>query len=82
MKKRRTWIILIIVLLLAAGGGYVAYTRYFALALTEEPQEPTLQTATVYRGDIVLTADGSGNLLPASELELAFQTSGVLAEVL
>ncbi len=82
MKKRRTWIIIIIALLLAAGGGYVAYTRYFALALTEEPQEPTLQTATVYRGDIVLTADGSGNLLPASELELVFQTSGVLAKVL
>ena len=82
MKKRKTWIILIIALLLAAGGGYVAYTRYFALALTEEPQEPTLQTATVYRGDIVLTADGSGNLLPASELEVAFRASGVLAEVL
>ncbi len=82
MKKHRIWIILIVVLLLAAGGGYVVYTRYFALALAEEPQEPTLQTATVYRGDIVLTADGSGNLLPASELELAFQTSGVLAKVL
>jgi RND family efflux transporter MFP subunit len=80
MRKRRTWFILIIVLLLAAGGIYVAYTRYFAVA--EAVQEPTLQTATVYQGDIVLTADGSGNLLPASELELAFQASGVLAEVL
>ena len=80
MRKRRTWFILISVLLLAAGGGYVAYARYFAVA--EVVQEPTLQTATVYQGDIVLTADGSGNLLPASELELAFQASGVLAEVL
>ena len=82
MKKRRTWIILIIVLLLAAGGGYAAYTRYFALALTGEPQEPTLQTATVYQGDIVLTADGSGELVPAAELELTFRTSGVLDEIL
>jgi len=80
MRKRKTWSILIIVLLLAAGGIYVAYTRYFAVA--EAVQEPTLQTAMVYRGDIVLTADGSGNLLPASELELAFQASGVLAGVL
>ena len=82
MKKRRTWIILIVVLLLAAGGGYVVYTRYFALALAEEPQEPTLQTATVYRGDIVITADGSGELVPAAEVELAFRTNGVLGEVL
>jgi len=82
MKKRRTWTILIIVLLLAAGGGYAAYTRYFALALTGEPQEPTLQTATVYQGDIVITADGSGELVPAAELELAFRTNGVLDEVL
>jgi RND family efflux transporter MFP subunit len=82
MKKRKIWIILIVVLLLAIGGGYVAYTRYFALALTDELQEPTLQTATVYRGDVVLTADGSGNLLPTSEAALGFQTGGVLAEVL
>ncbi len=82
MKKRRTWIILIVVLLLAAGGGYVVYTRYFALAPAEEPQEPTLQTATVYRGDIVITTDGSGELVPAAELELTFRTNGVLGEVL
>jgi len=80
MKKRRTWIILIIVLLLAAGGGYAAYARFFAGA--EEPQESTLQTATVTQGDIVITADGSGELVPAAELELAFRTSGVLGEVL
>ncbi|MBE9507661.1 MAG: efflux RND transporter periplasmic adaptor subunit [Chloroflexi bacterium] len=82
MKKRRTWIILIIVLLVAAGGGYVAYTRYFAPALTGEPQSPTLQTAMVYQGDILLAATGTGNLKPETEAELAFETSGVVAEVL
>jgi HlyD family secretion protein len=79
VKKRRVWIILVVALLLAAGGGYLTYARYFALA--EEPQEATLETATVYQGDIVLTADGSGELLPAAELALGFQASGVLAEV-
>jgi len=82
MKKRGIWFILAIVLLLAAGGGYVAYTRYFALALADEPPEPTLETATVTRGDIVITADGSGELVPAAELELAFRTGGVLDEIL
>jgi len=80
MKKRRTWLVLIVALLMAAGGGYVAYTHFLAPA--EAPQEPALQTATVRRGDIVLTADGSGELVPAAELELTFRTSGVLDEVL
>jgi RND family efflux transporter MFP subunit len=82
MKKRRTWIILIIVLFVVAGGGYLAYTRYFAPALTDEPQSPTLQTAMVYQGDILLAATGTGNLKPETEAELAFETSGVVAEVL
>lgn len=80
MKKRRTWIILIIALLLAGGGGYAAYARYFARA--QEPPESTLETATVTQGDIVITADGSGELVPAAKVALAFRTSGVLGEVL
>lgn len=79
MKKRRTWIILIAALLLVGGGGYAAYTRYLARA--EEPAGHVLQTATVTRGDIVITVDGSGELVPAAELGLAFRTGGVLSEV-
>ena len=81
MKRRRTWIILVVALLVAAmAGGYLAYTRYFVRA--EEPPEPTLETATVTRGDIVIEVGGSGELVPAVELDLAFRTSGVLDEVL
>jgi HlyD family secretion protein len=83
MRKRKTWLISIIVLLLMVGGGYVAYTRYFSPAtLAEEPPEPTLETATVSQGDITITVDGSGELVPATELELTFRTSGVLDEIL
>ena len=83
-SRGRTWIILIAVLLLVGGGGYVAYASYYAptLGAAEEPPEPELATATVTRGDIVLTADGSGELLPGRELKLAFRASGVLEEVL
>jgi len=81
MKKHRVWIILIVALLLVAGGGYGAYA-YVLTPAEPSQQEPEMQTATVHRGDIVLTADGSGNLLPTSEAALGFQTSGVLAEVL
>ncbi|MBN1978882.1 MAG: efflux RND transporter periplasmic adaptor subunit [Anaerolineae bacterium] len=79
MKKRRLWIILVAALLLVAGGGYFAYTRYFALA--EKSTEATLETATVQQGDVVITADGSGELVPASEMGMAFRTSGVVDEV-
>jgi HlyD family secretion protein len=81
MKKRRIWIIGLIVLLLTTGGGYFAYTRTYG-AQAQEPEEPTLETATVSQGDITLTASGSGELIPAQELELSFRTGGRLAEVL
>lgn len=80
MRKPRTWMVLSAALLLAIGGGYLAYTRYLAQA--EAPSEPTSQTATVSQGDIILTTEGSGELVPAAELELTFRTSGVLAEML
>jgi HlyD family secretion protein len=83
MRKPRAWISVIVALLLAAGGGYVAYTRFFSpSSLAEEPPEPTLETATVTQGDILITVDGSGELVPATEQELTFRTNGVLSEIL
>ena len=79
MKKRILISLLLLLLLAATGGGYWAYTRYLARAKT--PQAATLQTATVSRGDIVLTADGTGNLLPSAEKSLTFRVSGTVAEV-
>jgi HlyD family secretion protein len=81
MRKGNIWISLFVVLLLAAGGGYAAYNTQRE-SLAEEPPEPTLETATVTQGDIVITADGSGELVPATEQELTFRTGGVLAEML
>jgi RND family efflux transporter MFP subunit len=76
-RMKKGWIGLIVFLvLLAAGGGYYYYTRILTPA--EAQEEPTLQTTQVYRGDIVISADGTGNLLPAAEVEVGFQTSGLL----
>ncbi len=78
--KKRIWISLTVLLLLAAaGGGYWAYMRYWVRART--PQAATLQTARVSRGDIVLTADGTGNLLPSAAKSVTFRVSGDVAEV-
>jgi RND family efflux transporter MFP subunit len=41
-----------------------------------------MQTGEVTRGDLVLTADGSGTLVPATELSLGFSSGGTVTEVL
>ena len=81
MKKRKIWIILIVALLVAAGGGYAAYANLGASAV-EVTEEPQVQTATVRRGSLIVTADGAGTLTPAEEMEVGFLTAGVLVEVL
>jgi RND family efflux transporter MFP subunit len=79
--KKRIWISLVVLVLLAAagGGGYWAYKRYFTRSTTSQTQ--TLQTATVSRGDILITADGTGNLLPSAEKTVSFLTTGTVTEV-
>src|SRR5512136_1236067 len=79
MRKRVLISLVALVLLAAASGGYWAYTRYFARA--KAPQAPVMQTGTVRRGDIVITADGTGNLLPSTEKTVAFLTTGTVTEV-
>jgi multidrug efflux pump subunit AcrA (membrane-fusion protein) len=79
-KRRGRWLLVVLMLavLTTAAGWY--YINYYAVAA--EPAEPALQTAKVRVGDITITASGSGNLLPASELGLAFRSGGLLAEML
>lgn len=71
------WLVMLGVIL---AGGYWYYAR--AQATTEEAEEPALQTTTVRKGDIVITAVGNGNLEPAAEVDLAFRAGGLLAELL
>ena len=82
--RGRTWIVVIVAVLVAAAGGYFAYTRWYVprVAVSEEPLEPELLTATVTRGDLVLTASGSGELVPASTLAVGFRTAGVVKSLL
>lgn len=76
VKKRTGWLVLLVIAALVAGGGTIYYTR--TTSAPTEPEAPAMQTATVRKGDIVLTAVGSGNLMPAAELSLGFRNGGTL----
>jgi RND family efflux transporter MFP subunit len=80
LRKKTFWIWFSIVLVVVAGGG-AAYYRYACLP-SEEVPEPTITTAQVSRGDLVISVSGSGTLLPSVETDLGFQTSGYVSEVL
>ena len=60
----------------------IAVVVFFARPTTSEAAEvPALQTAKVRTGDFVVTASGAGTVLPAAQVDLAFRSSGVVAEL-
>ncbi len=76
-RRRPIWPWTVALALLLAG----AYGYYTTIqARTPEDESPTLQTTTVRRGDIVITAVGRGEVA-AAELALSFKGGGVLAEL-
>jgi len=50
-------------------------------AASEAAANPALQTAKVRTGDLIVTASGAGTVVPASQIELGFRTSGLLTEL-
>lgn len=77
-RSKVLWILLVAVILVS-GGGYYYYNN--AYALPQESVEETVRTTTVRRGDLVISASGSGELVPAEEVTLGFTSGGVLSEV-
>jgi HlyD family secretion protein len=79
LRNKRFLFILAVVALLAGGGAWYYYSQ--VLPAQTLPPEETIRTTRVRRGDLVITASGTGTLVPAAEVNLSFPTSGVLAEV-
>jgi RND family efflux transporter MFP subunit len=77
-KLSRKTIITTLIVVLAVVAAVVFFVRP---TTTEAATTPTLQTAKVRTGDLVVTASGAGTVVPASQLDLGFRTSGVLTEL-
>lgn len=74
--KKTANIFITIILLIAVIGGM----WYFAQTpAAEETSALALQTTKVRTGDLVVSATGAGTIVPAAQVDLSFQTNGVLA---
>ena len=80
-KGKRLAIILIVIISVLAGVGYVFYSNTLAVP-AEDSNTAEVQTTTVRRGDITVSATGAGTIIPAREINLSFTTSGTLDELL
>ena len=78
-KKRNTGkvvFIIIVVLLLVAAALFYGQTL-----LKDDTEESTMQTTRVRTGDIVITANGAGTVMPAYQMDMGFRSGGTLAEL-
>jgi len=78
VKKPLFWI-LIFVIITAAVGGYYYYLQSTTTA--EAASSTPLQTAIVKRGNLVISANGTGAVISENEVQLGSETGGVLAQL-
>lgn len=77
-RIKRAWIFIVLILIIA-GGGYAFYQ--YSNPQEEVGESPSIQTATVRQGDLVILASGSGELIASREVDLGFGVAGPLAEL-
>jgi len=81
--SRKRWLVIVPgILILAAIGGLA----YYGLVVSPAQQatsaaQPAMQTAVVRRGNITLSASGTGTLVAANQVNLGFGTSGKLIKL-
>lgn len=82
LKKKWFWIVIIVIVLVAGAGGYYYYSRTLRTTTrATSTQAPAMQTAVAQRGNITLSASGTGKVIPVSEISLGFNDPGTLLEV-
>jgi len=79
-RIRIIWIIIAVIVVAAAGGGYYYWTQQQSKT-TSRSSTNTVTTTVARRGNITVTASGTGTLVAAQEVNLGFPTSGTVAAV-
>ncbi|OGO63610.1 MAG: hypothetical protein A2030_03105 [Chloroflexi bacterium RBG_19FT_COMBO_50_10] len=79
MFRKPLFLIFMVVILAAAGGGYYYYRQ--TTSTVQAASATPLQTTTVKRGNLVLSASGTGSVITVHEAQLGFETGGELAEL-
>lgn len=79
-RRKGFWIVFVVAILAAAAAGAYYYDSVYLPSLA--PEDIPVQTAAVRRGQIVISASGVGTVIAAAEVDLGFQGSGLLTEVL
>jgi multidrug efflux pump subunit AcrA (membrane-fusion protein) len=77
-RKPLFWI-LIVIFLVAAGAGYYYYRQNTSSA--QAADATPLQTAAVRRGNLVISASGTGSVITMNDAQLGFDTGGELAQL-
>ena len=80
-SNRIYWIIALAVIVLGAGG-FSAYRFWYLPSQEVVSEETALQTAKALRGDIILYAAGAGTLIPSAEVDVRFEISDGVQEIL
>jgi len=78
-SKKKFWVALLVALVVIGSGSMIYYK--YAYLPDQKTDEPAMQTAIVRQGDLVIYASGSGTLIAADEVDLAFKTGGQVMEV-
>lgn len=76
--KPKPWRKFLVILILALGA--VAGWRWYSQAATAQ-ERPQWETATVDKGDMIVTAAATGNLKPRSQVDIGAEVSGRIATV-
>jgi len=77
--RSKTIVILAIVTILAVVGGYTYYQKTFQLTQTTNESDSGIAVAT--RGNLILSASGSGTLIAQTDANFGFDTSGQVTQV-
>ena len=80
IRKKWFWILGFIILV-AGGGGFYFYATNSSAVDTASAQQPAMQTAVARRGELIITASGTGQVSPASQVGVGFDESGTLIEL-